>query len=222
MKRLLLALFVLTIFVNLAFAGDDSVPKSKSGDKAFLFTLSGLSNLGATSYMGGLGGKYYISDGNAIRASLGYATSTTTTKTTAGAGTSDEKQTGTTFIIAPAFIHNINANGPVLAYVGGEFIYLSSSSTTESPAPAFAPNVKNHVSTTGFGIAGIAGVEWFAWNNISLSAEYILAYTSTSGTTENTNAAGTTTTTDNPSTTTFVLGTTGIIPTVNFTLAVFW
>jgi opacity protein-like surface antigen len=221
MKQLFLVLIALAIIANLAFAGDDSIPKSKSGDKAVLFTLSGLSNLGAASYMGGLGGKYYISDGNAIRASLGFGTSTTTTKPPAGspAGAVDQKSSSSAFIIAPAFLHNINANGPVLAYIGGEFAYIMTSTTVENPG--FVANNKNHSSTTGFGVAGIFGVEWFAWNNISLSAEYVLAYTSSSGTTETT-VGGTTTTVDNPSTTTFAIGQTGIIPTINFTLAVFW
>jgi len=221
MKRFILVLFALVIVANLAFSGDDSIPKSKLGDKAVLFTLAGFDDFGATSYMGGLGGKYYISDGNAIRASLGFFTSSTTTKPPLGspAGTPDEVASSSTFIITPGFLHGINQTGPVIAYIGGEFIYATTSTTVENPGNV--ANTKDHTSSTAFGVAGIFGVEWFAWNNISLGAEYLLAYTSTSGSTETT-AGGTTTTVDDPTTTAFSLGGTSLVPGVSFTLAVFW
>jgi opacity protein-like surface antigen len=217
MKKFLFVLFAVMLLVQLASAGDDSNPKSKSGDKAWLFTLNGLSNLGAGNFMGGVGGKYYISDGNSLRIGLGFATSTTTTKYTgAPGGGSDQKVTGTGFSITPGFIHNINSSGPVLAYIGAQVSLGTGSATNENPG--FVTNNKIHDSNTTFGVAGIAGVEWFAWNNISLAAEYQLAYTSTSGTHEVT-VGGTTTSTDNPTTNGFGLGSASG---ANLTLAVFW
>ncbi len=217
MKQLLLTILAVIVVANIAFAGDDAMPKSKSGDKAVLFTLNGLSNLGAGNFQGGIGGKYYISDGNALRLGLGFGTNSTTTKYNGAPGTgSDIKGSNTAFSFSPAFLHNLNTSGPVVAYIGAQVSFVSTSSTTENPG--FVTNNKVHDSGTIFGIAGIFGVEWFAWNNISLAAEYQLAYASGSGTHENT-VGGTTTTTDAPSTSGFGIGSTSG---ANFTVAIFW
>jgi opacity protein-like surface antigen len=218
MKKALAVLVCTLIVGGLAYAGDNSMPKQKSGDKAFLFTLNGLSNIGAGSYQGGVGGLYYVSDGNAIRLSLGFGTSTTTTKYTGTANPNfaDQKVSTMSFSIMPAFIHDISISGAVQAYIGGQLMFGTSSTTTENVN--FAANTKVKDSETFFGIAGLAGVEWFAWDNISLAAEYVLGYQTSSGTHETTNG-GTTTSTDAPTTTGFGMGSAS---SANLTVAIYF
>ena len=218
MKQMMMVLVTLCFVANISLAGDDATPKTRSGDKAWLFTLSGLGNLGAGSFMGGVGGKYYISDGNAIRVALGFGTATTTTKYTGApsANFADIKQSATAFSISPGFLHNLTTSGPVVAYVGAQMSFGTSSTTTENPG--FVANNKIKDTNTLFGVAGIAGVEWFAWSVVTLGAEYQLAYFSSSGTHEITTGA-TTTSTDAPSTSGFGIGSAS---SANLTVAVYW
>lgn len=217
MKKLLFVIVAVVIITNLAFAGDENTPKTKVDDKAWLFSLGGLSNLSAGNFMGGVGGKYYISDKNAIRLSLGFVSTNTTIKYTGAAGTgSDEKISGTGFSLAPAYLHVLSADGPVAPYIGVQFSLALGSTTDENPG--FVSNNKIKNSSTTFGVAGVAGVEWFPWQNISFGAEYQLGYATTSGTRDVT-VGGTTTSTDLPSTNVFAAGSAS---SANLTVAVYW
>lgn len=218
MKSLLLIIVAIAVVASVAVAGDDAAPKTKSEDKALLFTLGGLSNLSAGNFMGGLGAKYYVSDKNAVRIGLGFGTTSTTTKYTGPVlpNTSDNKVTTTGFGVTPGFMHLMTSEGPVAAYIGAQLNLSLLSTTNENPG--FVSNNKNKSSTTSFGVGGVLGVEWFAWSNVSFGAEYILTYASGSGTNEVT-VGGTTTSTDTPSTNTFVLGSAS---SGNLILAIFW
>jgi len=218
MKKLLFAVVAICMLANLAIAGDDNMPKNKDGDKAWMFSLGGLAFLAAGNYNGGVGLKDYISDGNAIRLALGFGTTSTTTKYTGPVDPTkaDIKNTNTAFSISPAYLHSITSTGPINAYIGLQVGIALNSATVENPA--FVNNNKNHVSSTTIMGAGLAGVEWFPWNNISFGAEYQLGYTTTSGTNEVT-VGGTTTSTDAPSTNSFSLGS---VSAGNLTVSVYW
>ena len=61
-------IFIILIFsFSSLHAGE---PYFKTRSKALLFEFSGLDNLGANSYNGGIGGKYFIDNRMAIRGSL--------------------------------------------------------------------------------------------------------------------------------------------------------
>ncbi len=226
MKKLLFVIVAVVIITNLAFAGDENTPTTKSGDKALLFNLGGLSFLTAgnftpTSFLSGVGGKYYISEGNAIRLALGFNNASTTIKNTTiptPAGQSSErKETGTSFSIAPAFLHVLPISGSVAPYIGAQIAWTTNSLTRE-PGANFVNNSKFKSSTTVIGVAGLLGVEWFAWSNISFGAEYQLGYFSTSGSDESTNA-GTTTTVDHNSVTSTSISSAS---SGNLTVSVYW
>jgi opacity protein-like surface antigen len=217
MKTLILLLCAACLIANIAIAGDDNTPKTKDGDKAWLFSLGGLSNLSAGNFDGGVGGKYYISEGNAVRLALGFGNSSTTIKYPGStSGFSDEKVTGTSISVSPAYLHSVSTSGPVQAYFGFGASFAWGSLTDENPN--FVNNNKDKISSTTFGVQGIAGVEWFAWSNVSFGAEYQLGYATTSGTVETT-AGGTTTSHDTPTNNTFSLGSAS---SANLTLSVYW
>ena len=156
MKKIAIILIAVLVLASMAFS-EDATPKTKEGDKAWMFSFSGLGNLGAGSYMGGVGGKYYFQDNMALRAGLSFSTT----------DIPDVDKDPSSFGLNAGLQYDYSTNGAVVAYFGGNFMY-STSKTQGSDK-----------SDNTFGIGGLAGVEWFPYNNISLSAEYMLSFEST-------------------------------------------
>ncbi len=190
--------------------GDDFVTSVAGGSKAFLFTFSGLSALGAYEYNGGIGGKYYFTDAIALRLGIPFSYAYQSVPSNAGAG-----QTGTDGSVS-AVRFGLNAAGEyhllktrVSPYVGAG-LGLSSTSTTSKTAviaPATQSTMENRaagetiggngfVGGTAFNIGGLGGVEFFIVKELSLSAEYQFGYTGTfRADQKSTTTVGTTTTT---------------------------
>ena len=207
------------------------VPKTKAGNKAVLFTLGGLADLGAGQWSpafavpnsAGIGGKYYFSNNWAGRLGIGFGTSTSTTKNTAPtipAGQSSESDvTNTSFTVTPGVLYTIAVTGPVNAYVGAQLLFVSGSTSNDGTAGnPFDSDSKIETSTTSFGGGLVFGVEWFPWETISFGAEYTIGYLSTSGD-QTTTVDGTSSSSDAPSRTS--IGTSAVNG-ANLTLSVFF
>ena len=207
MKRVAVALLIAAVAGTSAWA-----QKTKAGDKAWLFTLSGLSNLGVGGYNGGLGLLYYLNYGLGLTVGLGFSTSSTTTK--APAGGADEKESSLGLTLSPGVRFNLASSGPVVGYAGVSVLVGISSETTENPN--YVSGDKVETSSTSIGAGVTVGAEWFAWSNVSLGASYSLAFTTSSGKTKTT-SGGTTTERDAPSTTTIAT-----TPSGAFTLSIYW
>jgi opacity protein-like surface antigen len=223
MKRLLALVLVALLVVSVTYAGDSIVPKTKAGNKALLFTLGGLANLGAGSYGGGIGGKYYFSNNWAGRLGIGFSTSTSTEKNPLSPTPADQKgerdETSTSFTVTPGVLYTVAISGPVNAYVGAQILFVSNSTSADGiGGSGFDADSKVETSSTNFGAGLILGVEWFPWENISFGAEYTLGFLSGSGDTEST-VNGTSTKSDAPSTTS--IGTSAVNG-ANLTLSVFF
>jgi hypothetical protein len=128
MKRVAVALLIAAVAGTSAWA-----QKTKAGDKAWLFTLSGLSNLGVGGYNGGLGLLYYLNDDLGLTVGLGFSTSSTTTKAPAGSGGADETESSLGLTLSPGVRFNIASSGPVVGYAGVGVLVGISSETTENP-----------------------------------------------------------------------------------------
>ncbi len=223
MKRLLALVLVALLVVSVTYAGDTVVPKTKAGNKALLFTLGGLANLGAGQYGGGIGAKYYFANNWAGRLGVGFNTSTSTTKnpaTTVPAGESGERdETSTTFTVTPGVLYTIAVSGPVNAYVGAQILFVSNTTSRDGAfGSGFDSDSKLETSSTNFGAGLILGVEWFPWETISFGAEYTLGFlTGSSDQTSTVNGSGTSQ--DGPSTTS--IGTSAVNG-ANLTLSVFF
>lgn len=212
MKRVILLLALLTVSVTATF-GADPKPLTRPGDKALLFDLGGLANLAAGNYGGGLGFRYYIANSLALRLSFGFNTSTETTTNPVSPlpanqmGESDLSNTA--FTIAPAVTYTIAKYSAVAAYVGGMVSFTSSKDTREGNSGGLGVGYDSgetyKESATEWGVAGILGVEWWPWENISFAGEYRLGYSHGSSEAESTTPA-TTVTRDGPSTNGFGLG----------------
>jgi hypothetical protein len=212
MKRLAVLVLVLLFLTSVSLAGDPK-PLTYPGAKALLFDLGGLAYLAAGNYGGGLGAKYYIANDLAIRLSVGFTTSTTTTKNPVSplptGQIAESDLTGTDFTVTPAITYNIAKTSTVVAYVGALFSFTSASDKREGNSGGLGVGYDSgesyRQSSTTFGAGGLLGVEWFPWENISFSAEYRLGFASSSSETESSTTA-TSVTTDGPSTTGFGLG----------------
>lgn len=212
MKRLAVLVLVLVVLTSVSLAGDPK-PLTHSGAKALLFDLGGLANLAAGNYGGGLGAKYYIGSDLALRLSLGFSTSTQTDKNAQSPlpvnRLAESKLTSTEFSVAPAVTYNIARTSTVVAYVGGMVSFTSTSDKREGNntglGVGFDSGEAYRESTTGWGFAGILGVEWFPWENVSFSGEYRLGYGHSSGEVESSTTAASVTV-DSPTTSGFGLG----------------
>lgn len=214
MKKLF-TLALVIFLVPFLLQAQDASSKRSAGDKALLFSLSGLGNLGAGNYMGGVGFKYYFSNNLALRAGLGFANSSETKKAPTSAG-ADEKTTDMAFSIAPGIVYELARTGAVVGYVGGQIMYTMSSNTVENPN--HVKDTKTEVTGSTFGAGVFMGAEWYPWNNVSLSAEYLLGFSSTTGKNKTT-IGSTTTETDAPSSTVIGLGSAN---SASFTLSFYW
>lgn len=170
MKKMLLVLFALVVLANLSFAG---TPVTNQGERGLIFMINGLGDFGLQGLhvvnvpgnnLYGFGGKYYISNNTELRVALNFNSRTITTKTPGG----DIKDNWTTIGIAPALLWHCPPAGPVSPYWGlmGEF---GMSKYTNTP---IAPGVESSSSGTAFGLAGVLGAEWWAFDNVSFTAEY--------------------------------------------------
>jgi hypothetical protein len=207
MKRVAVALLIAAVAGTSAWA-----QKTKAGDKAWLFTLRGLSDLMVDGYNGGLGLLYYLSDDLGLTVGLGFSTRDTTKK--APAGGADSVKTSLGLTLSPGVRFNIASSGPVVGYAGVSVLVGISSETTENLN--YVRGDKVETSSTSIGVGVTVGAEWFAWSNVSLGASYSLAFTTSSGKTKTT-LSGTTTEQDAPSTKTIAT-----TPSGAFTLSIYW
>ena len=230
MKKLLLVLLALSVCATGALAADNAKPLTKAGTTALLFDLNGLAGLGAGNFEGGFGGKYYIAKDFAVRLGLGFSYNTQTDKNPTVTPPplpanvlSESKRTTFSISVAPGIQYNVVTTGPVVGYVGGLLSFTTSSDNRDGSSTGlgvnFTKDASFKVTGTTFGVALFIGAEWFAWDNISLAAEYRLGFTTTSGKTEQSFPAPTPGTSfDSPSVTNIGLGSASA---ANFTLAIY-
>jgi opacity protein-like surface antigen len=193
---------VVAVMMAVSFAAaQDFMTSVAPGSKAMLFELNGLDNLGAGDFEGGIGGKYYLSNAMAIRASLQFGMFSQDEPSNADASAVppetgiDGEYSATQLGIAAAVEYHL-LTGRVSPYVGGG-VGFSMTSTDDKYAdvgtaanPPVSVEVKNDedgymgqgvfngiYAGTDIIFGGLAGVEFFITKEISLSAEYQLAYT---------------------------------------------
>ncbi len=203
-KVFAVALCCAMVPISSSFA-EDLVPANGAGSKALLFTFSGLANLGAAAFNGGIGGKYFIAEKMALRGNLNFMTSSESRPFTGGGtGGTDGSNSGTAFGLGAALEYFL-AKARLSPFVGGGLGISLSSTNQKSPAAAGATqtvienapitvNGIGYVPGFGLNINGLAGAEFFITQEISLALEYQLGYFLTSASDVKTIAGNTTTT----------------------------
>ena len=181
MKNFLIAILMILFlaFAN-AYSEDDVYFRAKNGDQALMFGLKGLSDLSAGNYGTGAGYQYYFANHFAYRLSLGFSYSRQFTEKPEGSE-SDHIITNTQFSLTQGIRYNFGMSGNILAYFGGELMFGLSKETEEGEFWEATEVVTRY---TDYGGGLFIGAEWFAWKNVSLSAEYVLGISYSLGKTE--------------------------------------
>ncbi len=198
MKIVIICFLSLLLTVSISTAKDDTGYRAKEGDQALLFSLQGLDNLSAGDFNGGLGYQYYFMNHTAFRFSLGLNYNQENKDKPDETYAKDYSKKDLTFIMMPGIRYNFGTSSNVLGYMGTEAIFQLSSQTVESNSISFLDQ-SSETKSTNFGLGFFLGAEWFAFKNVSLSAEYNFRFLFGSSETTQTTLT-TTTTTEAPST----------------------
>lgn len=192
MRKILTAALVVVFSLTGSVAYGQVTPTLTTGTKAMLFTFDGLSFLAADNFEGGAGFKYFVSEQSALRVGLQFAKASGTEAANPVAPDTgvDGSEDGTTLGLSLALERHLTATR-VSPYFGIGAGYSTTSTEAKSTEvgnpPAAQSTVKNldggyTISGTFFQggslfeIFGIGGVEFFLTNEVSLAAEYRLAF----------------------------------------------
>lgn len=227
-------LYVILILAVASFAAAHAqgTPQSHAGNKAILFSINGfgdfgvsgtvvgstpisasdtltrlLSQLVGTEFIRpvyGVAMKFYLADNVALRAGVGFNSTSNTTPVPGSTTGQETKDSRSAFGIAPGVELNLTEVGPVSFYTGAEVTFATASTSSGEDS------TKTTDTQTGFGGGVLLGVEFYPWNNVSLGAEYALGV-EVSSTSRSVGSKST----DGPSSTSF-----GINGPVRVTLAV--
>ena len=188
MKKILVIILGIIFLSNLSFGQTKYKPHVR-GDKAVLFTFSGLSNLGAGSYQGGIGYKKFINPKTALRGAFdiyNYNGKISWGPEFYPTGYVGEDGKSTAFRIGLNIAGEIHKNkGKVDPYFGGGVGF--SMKRTKYIEPVFGPQgtaltateIKNDLdddANTSFSIFGLFGIEYAINSVLTLAAEYKLGF----------------------------------------------
>jgi hypothetical protein len=188
-RLVLLALLFLpgALLAQTSTSTDGIRPRSSAGDFALLFDLGGLADLALNGFRGGVGdtsevgagfgAKYFVADDIAVRLGLSVLTSSASRPVGSDSLGLNDEFSVFRFGITPSVLVNVMKTGPVAGYLGGQVSFATTTSDN-NPADELVADVEG--SSTAFGVAGIIGAEWFPWQSVSLSAEYVLGFATSS------------------------------------------
>jgi opacity protein-like surface antigen len=221
-KFVIVFMMVLLFFSSSLAQSNDTY--FERGSKALLFEFSGFDNLGANSFNGGIGGKYFIQSHMAIRGSIQFM-SIDEDIPFQGTGGIDGDAQANRFGFSGALEIHVN-NGRVNPYFGGGLglSFTSTKSKTDEADPNDQVTIKNsrdgefgYFGGTVFTVFGMVGVEIFVIENLSLAAEYRLGFANISRKDEEITQGNTTVTTKQGSIQGFGIESSGVL-----TLAVYF
>jgi len=223
MGKIIFVSAVLLIFSSLSFSQDDK-PFFEKGSKALLFEFSGLDNLGANSFNGGIGGKYFLKSNLAIRAGLQFMNIKEDDPFQGTDGVDGEAQ-ATRFGLSGALEVHLNATRVNPYFGAGLGLSLTSTESKSAEAdPADQVTIKNdrdgefgYYGGTELMFFGMLGVEIFVFKNLSVAAEYRLGFARESLKDEEATLGNTTVTTKQGSFSAFGIESSGVL-----TLAVYF
>ena len=179
MKKALVILCVLCLCLATVQA-----QQPRDYDRGIIFTFSGLSSLGASSYklgsannenVYGIGFKKYLSSGDvAIRPGLVFyhESENTDSETENYTGA---KNSSTAFGFTVDYLKELNQE-KITPFIGGGLGYIKKSSKNETGHYENDDPIISEESASAFLLRGIIGVEVYLRKNISLSGEYQLRF----------------------------------------------
>ncbi len=222
--KFMVSVFLIVGFATATLAQDDANmarPNTKAGSAAWIFSFGGLSTLGLNSLaignnFGGVaaaGLKYYLSDDMALRALLGFSTGSS------GADTigPNYHNSATAVGIAVGIEMHTHAVYSTSPYFGAQISFGTGSNDQTINKSVDNQFTEVKTSGTSFGIGVLAGFDWYFTKGIAVGGEYMLGFSTGSGSTTKTlTSTGASTTTDNPSTTNIGIGSGNVHLVVHF------
>jgi hypothetical protein len=195
MKRLYVVAIVTSLAASALF-GQDVVPNIQAGSKALLFSFGGLGFLSAGTFDGGIGARYFLNESMSVRGGLQFTSASQTNPANPAAGQAGADGTASATVIGiegAAEWHM--GKGRVVPYAGVGLAFATTSTDSKPAVTGVAPLVQSETKNSGGGLTvngtsysggttiqvfGLAGVEFFLYKELSLSAEYQLGYMSIS------------------------------------------
>ncbi len=163
-------------------------PITKSGSAAMIFELAGLGSFGFSGpavgpFGSAVGGKYFVSDGMDIFVLLGF---NSTSGDTAALSTQSAKPSMTVFGIGAGVEDHFRPLYSTSPYAGA-MVTFGSKSTDDGNSGS----LEHKTSTSTFGVAAIAGFDWFFTHGLCLGGQMQLGFQSTSASTTGEQTEGT-------------------------------
>jgi opacity protein-like surface antigen len=164
-------------------AAQDHPQFFRKGSKALLFEFSGLSELGANAFNGGIGGKYFLDNKMAIRGGLQYMNLNEDIPNQGSGGIDGTRQANRFGLSAAVEIHFDTSR--VNPYFGGGASFSITSTESRTAADNFLNQIiiKNdqngefgYYGGSQFSLFAMLGIEVFILDNLSLAAEYRFGY----------------------------------------------
>jgi len=169
---MLVTIGLIFLFLNSCLADDSTmVHKGKWG---ISLSASGLSNLGIGLYQGGIGVKYWFSNGFALKTILGLSAKSKTNHS-ADISYTDNKINQASFSVNLGTEFHFSKDSRFSPYVYTGFNYTTTTRTEYFSIPVTNPpgwSTKQHNSTGSFGLDGTIGLEYFFNKRFSLAGEY--------------------------------------------------
>lgn len=180
MKKLILFLVCL-ILSSSKILSQSSIVNSQQSNQAMLFSLIGLSDFKAGSFGGGLGYQYYIDDNIALRGGFGLNSFSQLTYPDKPNNEATAIDSSMFYLeITPGIKYVFSTSTTIAAFIGCEVVFsYQEESSKNSNFNKNSPQITKTSLAFGGGI--FLGIEWFAWENVSIGAEYKLRYLKRTG-----------------------------------------
>jgi len=182
MKKSVVLLVLIFVCLAQIVSAQNDESNFDEGSKALLFQFSGFSDLGANSYMGGIGGKYFLTPTMAVRGGLQFSSLKQEEPFNPAPGTTETGKDGelsaSILGLSGAIELHLNARR-ISPFFGGGVAFRTASSKEKTVVtdPNPQTTIKNEFGYTELEFFALAGAEFFLYKKmISLSAEYQLGY----------------------------------------------
>lgn len=169
MKKKIIILAIFTFLILSESKAQNYSFYARTGDMALQFGVSGLMDLSPKNVNGGLGFQYYVLNNIALRGQLGAGYTNENLDKNLATDFQDYSLNKMEVSFSPGIRFNIAATGNLVLYTGIEGSYKYS---YQKEIGKNFKDISNLTKTNYFGAGGFLGVEWFAFNRVSLSAEY--------------------------------------------------
>ena len=225
------SLLLLVGITTASYAQDDANmarPNTKAGSAAWMFEIAGLGSFGLSGFninnnfsnapVMAAGWKWYFADDMALRALLGFATNSSGADSINNPTASQHyHNSSTAFGIAVGVEMHTHAVYSTSPYFGAQISFGTGSNDQTINKNQDQTFTEVKTSGTAFGIGVLAGFDWYFTRGIAIGGEYMLGFSTMSGSTTATlTSTGASTTVDNPSSTFFGISSANVHLVVHF------